>query len=53
VPFAGQESLWPPEARRVYDFILGEAELTHIVSDGAYAPAKMHVRDRWMIDHAS
>jgi uncharacterized phage-like protein YoqJ len=53
VPFAGQESLWPAEARRVYDFILGEAELLHVVSDGAYAPAKMHVRDKWMVDHAS
>jgi uncharacterized phage-like protein YoqJ len=53
VPFAGQESLWPPEARRVYDFILGEAELLHVVSEGVYSPAKMHVRDKWMVDHAS
>lgn len=53
VPFAGQESLWPADARRVYDFILGEAELLYIVSEGAYAPAKMHVRDTWMVDHTS
>src|SRR5215510_1312423 len=46
VPFAGQESLWPPEAQRVYDFILGEADDVHVVSQGRYAPAKMHIRDK-------
>jgi uncharacterized phage-like protein YoqJ len=53
VPCDGQESLWRSDDVRLYHFLCGEADIVHLVSAGPYAPAKMHVRDKWMVDHAS
>lgn len=52
VPFAGQESKWPPRAQRVYRELLSQAHGVVIVSPGGYDPAKMHKRNEWMVDHS-
>jgi len=51
IPFAGQELRWPEESQRVYRWILDRASNVVIVSPGAYAPHKMDLRNRWMVDN--
>lgn len=51
VPFAGQQQAWPEESREFFDMLLSKAEEIVIVSDGGYAPWKMQVRNKWMVDH--
>lgn len=50
VPFKGQELAWPLSAQIRYHNILKQAVEVVIVSDGAYAPYKMQVRNEWMVD---
>jgi uncharacterized phage-like protein YoqJ len=52
VPCDGQDSRWPDESKRKYQVILDSAAEVVVVSPGPYAPAKMHERDRWMVDHS-
>lgn len=52
VPCDGQDSMWPDESKRKYQVILDSAAEVVVVSPGPYAPAKMHERDRWMVDHS-
>jgi uncharacterized phage-like protein YoqJ len=51
VPFAGQESAWPAQARREYGELLGRACAVTVLSDG-YSKAAFHKRDRYMVDRA-
>lgn len=53
IPFYGQESKWPARAQAVYREIIAQAVETKIVSPGGYAPEKMQIRNRWMVDHAN
>lgn len=50
VPFIGQDGKWPLESRRIYKILLARATETVIVSEGAYAAAKLQVRNEWMVD---
>ena len=50
VPFAGQESRWPPEARARYRALLAAAAEVVVVSPGGYSAEKMQIRNRWMVD---
>lgn len=51
VPFAGQELAWRDESQRdEYRELLELADSVHIVSGGGYTKAKMHVRNRWIVD---
>ncbi len=52
VPFYGQESKWPARAQSVYREIIAQAIEVKIVSPGGYAPEKMQLRNRWMVDGA-
>lgn len=52
VPFEGQESQWPEESKRKFREILDKAVEVVIVSPGGYAPEKMHLRDRWIVDNS-
>ena len=52
VPFAGQEGKWNAGAQTRFRQILDAADQVEIVSPGAYAPAKMQVRNKWMVEHA-
>jgi len=50
VPCRDQDVRWPPEARERYRRILARASRVHVVSPGAYSPAKMQRRNVWMVD---
>lgn len=51
VPFRGQESRWPKESQREYNWMLKDAsEIVYVCEDG-YAPWKMQVRNEWMVDN--
>lgn len=52
VPFEGQESKWPKESQQKFKILLDSAAEVVIVSPGGYAPEKMHLRDRWMVDNS-
>lgn len=52
VPFAGQEGKWNAKAQENFRFLLNAADQVEIVSPGAYSPAKMQIRNQWMVDHA-
>lgn len=52
VPFVGQESVWPEMAQKRWRFLLGRAAEVVVVSEGGYSPAKMQIRNKWMVDHA-
>jgi len=49
-PFKGQESKWPPAAKKRYADILAAADEVHYVSDPGYAAWKMRKRNEWMVD---
>lgn len=50
VPFDGQDSMWPPQARRQYAELLSYADKIVVCSSGGYEPYKMQVRNQRMID---
>ena len=52
VPCDGQDSKWPEESQRRYQKILDAAVQVVVVSPGPYAPEKMHLRDRWIVDNS-
>jgi len=53
VPCEGQDSTWPPHARRRYREFLEQRGVTvHVVCPGPYKPWKMQVRNEWMCDRA-
>jgi uncharacterized phage-like protein YoqJ len=52
VPFVGQESVWPAESKTKYKELLTKAKETVIVSLGGYSPAKLHLRNHWIVNHS-
>lgn len=52
VPFDGQESKWPEEAKRFYRDLVASAQSVYVVSPGGYANWKFIARDKWMVDNA-
>lgn len=50
VPFNDQPARWREEDQRVYRWLLSQANQVEIVCHGDYAPHKMQVRNRWMVD---
>jgi len=50
IPFKGQESKWPRDSRYWYNELLTHCAHIEIVSPGGYSPAKMQVRNEWMVD---
>lgn len=52
IPFEGQEKIWPQESKDLFNYILNHPETTkYIVSEGVYAPYKMQIRNKWMVDN--
>jgi uncharacterized phage-like protein YoqJ len=51
IPFEGQEKAWPEESQRIFRLLRKLAVEEVIVSEGGYSPAKMQVRNQWMVDH--
>ena len=52
IPFRGQESRWPDESQKEFNRLTDKAQVIVYVSEGGYAPWKMQVRNKWMVDHA-
>jgi uncharacterized phage-like protein YoqJ len=52
IPFVGQERVWPDWLKTRYQLILSQSNEQHIVCEGEYAPWKMQVRNKWMVDNA-
>ena len=52
IPFSGQESMWPAASKQRYLLIKSLCDKVKIVSEGAYAPWKMQVRNKWMVDNS-
>jgi uncharacterized phage-like protein YoqJ len=53
VPFRGQESRWPAEARTHYQTILADADDVVYVCDPGYAAWKMQRRNEWMVNESN
>lgn len=53
VPFAGQASVWPTEAQERYEAMLEAASDVRVISPGGYSAAKMHARNRAMVDDST
>jgi uncharacterized phage-like protein YoqJ len=51
IPFINQESMWPEQSQKTYNALLKIASEQVIVSEGAYSPQKMQIRNAWMVDH--
>lgn len=51
IPFLGQEKAWPEKSQKTYRALLKKAAEQVIVCEGSYAPAKMQIRNEWMVDH--
>lgn len=52
VPFESQDWVWPKESQMMYRAILARAKQVEIISDGGYAPWKMSLRNKWMVNRA-
>ena len=52
IPFQGQESNWPESGQLRYNQILAWATQAVYVSDPGYSPAKMQVRNEWMVNNS-
>lgn len=52
IPFEGQESKWPEDARKRYSLLLNRAKEVQIVCPGPYANWKFYERDKRMVDLA-
>ncbi len=52
VPFIGQETKWPAKSQKIYKRLLDKAEEVVIVSEGEYAPAKLHKRNEFIVDYS-
>lgn len=50
IPFVGQESIWPQKSKDEYYQLLEKASKKVIVCEGGYAPFKMELRNRAMVD---
>lgn len=53
VPFEGQESAWPQPSQKAFRLLLKRASEIVIVSPGGYAPAKMQIRNEWIVDNSN
>lgn len=52
VPFRGQECRWPGLAQQRFNDLLGKATAVVTVCKGGYSPAKMQVRNIWMVEYS-
>lgn len=49
-PFPSQSSKWPVQSRQEFEGICAKADTVLDVSDDPYSPAKMQIRNVWMVD---
>jgi uncharacterized phage-like protein YoqJ len=53
IPFVEQSTRWPEESRERYSDILQRCTEVKYVCISGYAPWKMQVRNRWMVDNCT
>lgn len=60
VPFEGQEQAWPSSTQKRYHSILDRCDDVQVIDEfvdhqlgPGYHPAKMQLRNEWMVDHSS
>ncbi len=53
IPFSGQDSKWPDDARARYTDLLAKAEDVVTVCQGVYSPKMFVARDLWMVEAAT
>lgn len=53
IPFAGQEGRWPKQSQQLFYQLRVAADKRIHTSDGGYAPYKMQMRNRRMVDASS
>lgn len=52
VPCRDQERLWPSETQQRYRELLQQCDNVVMVTNAPYTFECMHIRNRWMVDHA-
>ncbi len=52
IPFDGQDSVWFPESKAKFAYLVKHAQAAYVISPGPYEAKKMHIRNRWMVDSA-
>lgn len=52
-PFPSQASKWPKQSVRYYEYLCSHADEVVDVSPDPYSPAKMMLRNKWMVDHSN
>jgi len=52
VPFKGQDRIWTPRQRRLYEHLLLRTQTVEYVCSPGYAAWKMLRRNVWMLQHA-
>ena len=52
IPFEGQEAIWPEHLKRKYHSLLEKAQEIYYVSPPGYAPWKLLVRNKYMVDNS-
>jgi uncharacterized phage-like protein YoqJ len=52
MPCDGQDSQWPERSKQKFRELLNQAIEVVVVSPGPYAPEKMYLRDRWIVDNS-
>lgn len=52
VPFEGQELKWPTAQQKIYRDLLSKCNDVFMVSDGGYAPWKLHARNQFIVDNS-
>ena len=51
-PFPSQASKWPDKSQQEFERICTAADEIVDVSPDPYSPAKMQIRNKWMVDHS-
>ena len=52
VPFKGQEGVWNLKGQNYFNKLLNQAESVTYVCGEGYAPHKMQIRNKWMVDNS-
>lgn len=52
IPFKGQETRWSIKGQKYYTKLLTKADSIIYVSGEGYAPYKMQLRNKWMVDNS-
>jgi uncharacterized phage-like protein YoqJ len=52
IPFQGQDSIWPPQSKAKYQWLLTKAAGKYVINEGGFEGWKMQKRNEWMINRS-